>query len=393
MQIYRDQTASPVPPACQVLKCLFPLHWVWPSTSPASAALRTLRSKPRAELAQKLLYAAPPLPTVEELADASTKILFGRASTAQGSLDILPPPQLHDSSLFDGDSSPADSSGTGAGGEAPLSRPAHEKQSALCRHDHHQQSSSAAVLAASVGGAHDRPPRSFVADGLVEAGALSMLNTMQPGRLSSPDSGLSRQASRQQSTRSAGSRGLLGRRSEPSVSGPEASLLLGSKVTAALRRPGTAYQRPQQGTVAPAGTLLRPDIQRWQSPAAIIRAMHDRALAEAEAVRAGDEPPPLTDAMLRTIGASAAPKQLDGRVPRPTTVLAASMPDLLALQRLREAEAELLASGSDGSLRRRGDEDEGGPEVAMDRSQIATAIKSLTKSLTKPSPLAVSSVG
>ena len=330
---------------------------------------------------------------MEELADASTKILFGRVPTAQGSLDILPPTQPHESnSLFDGDATPADSSGAGAGGGTPLSQPAHGKQSALCRHNH-QQSSSSAVSAASVGGAHGRPPGSFVAEGLVEAGALSTLNTLKPGRLSSPDSGLSRQASRQQSTRSAGSRGSLGRRSEPSVSGPDASLLLGSEVTAALRRPGTAYQRPQQGTVTPAGTLLRPDIQRRQSPAATIRAMHDRAMAEAEAVQAGDEPPPLTDAMLRTIGASAAPKQLDGRVPRPTTVLAASMPDLLALQRLREAEAELLASGSDGSLRRRGDEDEGGPTVAMDRGQIATAIKSLTKSLTKPSPLAVSSIG
>lgn len=87
--------------------------------------------------------------------------------------------------------------------------------------------------------------------------------------------------------------------------------------------------------------------------------------------------------------------RIDNKVPRPTTVLSASLPDLVSLKKLKDEGAKGSeddeGSGSYQNHRYTDDTSSSALEAPLDKAQASKTIKAITKQLTKPSPLAVRS--
>ena len=352
------------------------------------------RKHPRSQLAQKLLTAILPLPAVEDLADVSAKLFRRDTSPSAGDFEAQSP---NVGGGYDGSSElgAADGRFSGLGGDE-------DQQTPFGMHEH--QNAPPANISSFGENSKALPQGSFVATTLIHTGALSSLNLSSPAmksRLGGP-SGAGTTSNRLQSSRRSGSTGgssVAGSRRAPSIGGGAETALLGSEVASALRRPGTAaYVRPQQGMVLPEGSSLKPKQLRTPTTAETIEALHARMSAEQEAAESGDEPPPMTEAMLKSVGISPAPARIRECIPRPMTVLSASLPDLVQLMQLKEmkAEAEALEENGGGYQRIDDGDDKEGMQSAVapvDPKHVARKINEITKRLTKPSPLAVSGRG
>ena len=80
--------------------------------------------------------------------------------------------------------------------------------------------------------------------------------------------------------------------------------------------------------------------------------------------------------------------RIDKTVPRPMTVLSASVPSLVALRKLKDKEAEAEEGG--GPYQRRDKDEEPPKDPLVELAQTSKHIQDLTKSLTKQLPLSVS---
>ena len=348
-----------------------------------------------------------PLPAVEGLAGIASSLIHP-PSCMSDKFAVLPPMSNSGGSFGDGLF------------ESELERGAdHEDRQTMSTSNHDGRSPSAV----SHSDARGRARGSFVASGLIQSGPLSTLDltTSCAAALSSGKGG----AKGQQALLSVDYPADKADTVDSSNLELEGQLKLSSEVTAALRRPGTAYLRPHQGRVAPEGTSIRSRLVRKPTVEEMLSTLHAEAVSVVEAKKAGEEPPMHlmkhgSPAPARYLSSDQESRKvsfpdswshvikycmpvifillswlfplsmsrIDKTVPRPTTILSASVPSLVALRQLKDREAEAEEGG--GPYQRRDRDEEPPKDPLVEMAQTSKHIQDLTKSLTKQLPVSVS---
>jgi hypothetical protein len=121
-------------------------------------------------------------------------------------------------------------------------------------------------------------------------------------------------------------------------------------ITSACMRDGALIKHmgpigPHTGSASPPGTSIVSLQSKRNSAADIIRTMRKTAVAQIDAITAGREPPPFAtlDELMR--GPDRGAIRIGEHVPRPTTVVAASIPELLIIQQNQNENNCALSAG------------------------------------------------